>query len=227
MNPTPNHLRQPALRPLLLALLLASTLSGLTACIPVVATGAAVGTTLAAIDRRSVGTQTEDEGIEWKIAGRFAEVLGDKAHINQTSFNRRVLLTGEVPTAAMKAEAERLAGSIGNVQGVWNELNVGYASSFSARSNDAFITSKVKARFLDANRFPTNLVKVVTEGGSVFLLGLVTQAEADAAVDIARTTAGVRKVVNVLEIITPAQARAMDPQAPKGRVAPVEPPAGG
>lgn len=201
------------MKKLLLATLLAAALPTLTGCVPVIATGAAVGT-LAALDRRSVGTQTEDEGIEWKIAGRIAEQFGDRAHVNQTSFNRRVLITGEVPDEATRAEIERLAAATPNVRGVWNELQVGPPSAFSTRSNDAYITSKVKARFIDSNRFRANLVKVVTETGAVYLMGLVTQAEADAAVQIARTTAGVRKVVNVMEIITPQQARELDPPPP-------------
>ncbi len=199
---------------LLLTLILGATaLPALQGCFPVVATGVGSGV-LAALDRRSLGTQTEDETIEWKASARLRENFGEKVHVNFTSFNRKVLLTGEAPSAEMKAEVERLTAAIPNVQGVYNEIAIGGASSFSARSNDAFVTSKVKARFVDANRFSANHVKVVTEAGAVFLLGLVTQREADAAIDVARTTAGVRKVVNVMEIISEAKARELDPPPP-------------
>lgn len=190
----------------LLAALVAPTLSG---CAAAVVTGATAGA-LAVIDRRTFGTQTEDEGIEWKILGNLMNKYGENVHVNQTSYNRKVLLTGEVPGEATKQEIERLVRGISGVQDVWNELQIGPPSSFQNRSNDAFITSKVKGRFVDGGKFRANLVKVVTEAGVVHLLGLVTQAEADAAIEIARTTAGVKKVVNVMEIISPAKARALD-----------------
>ena len=123
---------------------------------------------------------------------------------------RSVLISGEVPTPEAKAEAERIVAAIINVQGVYNELVVGPVSSFPDRSNDAFITSKVKSRSLDNGKFSPLHLKVVTEAGTTFLMGLMTQTEANAAIHVARTTAGVRKVVNLIEIITPAQARERD-----------------
>lgn len=196
--------------PLLLALLVgAAVLPALQGCFPIVAAGVGTGV-LAVVDRRTLGTQTEDETIEWKASSRVSEKLGDRAHINYTSYNRKVLLSGEAPSADIKAEIERIVSGVPNVAGVYNEIAVAGATSYSARSNDAYITSKVKARFVDANRFPANRVKVVTEAGNVFLLGLVTQHEADAAIDIARTTSGVLKVVNVLEVISEAKARELD-----------------
>lgn len=195
---------------LIAALLLgAVVVPALQGCFPIIAAGVASGV-LATVDRRSVGTQTEDESIEWKASARVSEKLGDKAHTNFTSFNRKVLITGEVPTPEAKAEAESIAAGVTNVQGVYNELVVAPASSFSNRSNDSYITSKVKSRSVDSGKFNPVHVKVVTEAGAVFLLGMVTQAEADAAVQVARTTAGVKKVVNLLEIITPARARELD-----------------
>lgn len=192
------------------ALLLGTTvLPLLQGCVPVIAAGATAGA-LSAFDRRSLGTQTEDETIEWKSSARVGEKLGDKAHINFTSFNRKVLITGEAPTDEARTEAERLVTGVANVQGVYNELTVGPASSFSDRSNDSFITSKVKSRSVDSGKFNPVHVKVVTEAGVVFLLGMVTQPEADSAIGVARTTAGVKKVVNLLEIITPAKARELD-----------------
>ncbi len=195
---------------LIAALLLGATiLPALQGCFPIVAAGVTTGV-LATFDRRSIGTQTEDETIEWKAKSVVDEKLGDKAHLNFTSFNRKVLMTGEVPSDTAKAEAERLVTGVTNVQSVYNELTVGPATSFSNRSNDSFITSKVKSRSVDTGKFNPVHVKVVTEAGVVYLLGMVTQPEADAAINVARTTAGVKKVLNLLEIITPARARELD-----------------
>ena len=211
---------------LVAALLLGATLLPLLqGCFPVVAAG--VGTGVAAtLDRRTLGTQTEDESIEWKAGSRVGDKLKDRGHFNFTSYNRKVLLSGEAVSDEVKSEAERIVASIPNVQGVYNELIVGGSSSLTSRSNDAFITSKVKSRSIDAGKFNPLHVKVVTEAGTVFLLGMVTQAEADAAINVARTTAGVRKVVPLMEIITPAKARELDVtqsgSKPASGTAPVE-----
>lgn len=195
---------------LIAALLIGATvLPALQGCFPIVATGATMGV-LAAVDRRSVGTQTEDETIEWKASARIREKLGDRAHVNITSYNRKALLTGETFTEEAKAEVDRIVKEVPNVQGTYNELVVAPTSAFSARSNDAFITSKIKSRSVDNGKFNPVHVKVVTEAGVAFLLGMATQAEADAAIEVARTTAGVRKVVNLLEIITIARAKEID-----------------
>lgn len=194
----------------LLAALIAPALSG---CVAAVATGATAGT-LSVMDRRSFGTQTDDEGIEWKILGNLMNKYGDKVHVNQTSYNRKVLLTGEAPDEQTKGEIERLVRGVGGVQEVWNELQLAPPSSYQNRSNDAYITSKVKGRFVDANKFRANLVKVVTEAGTVHLLGLVTRGEADAAIEIARTTSGVKKVVNLMEVIGSDKAKALDVPPP-------------
>lgn len=178
-------------------------------CFTVVAAGVTQGV-MVAVDRRSVGTQTEDESIEWKASARVSEKFGDKVHVNFTSYNRKVLLSGEVPDEATRVEVDKLTSGVANVEGVYNELVVAPLTSFGNRSNDAYITSKVKSRSIDVGKFNPLHVKVVTEAGTVFLLGLVTQAEADSAVQVARTTAGVKKVVNLLEIITPAKARELD-----------------
>ena len=191
---------------LLLGAVVVPSLQG---CFPILAAGVTTGV-MTAVDRRSVGTQTEDESIEWKANSRVSEALGDKAHLNFTSFNRRVLMTGEVPSDDAKAKAESIVSGITNVQGVHNELVVGPASSYSNRSNDSYITTKVKSRSVDSGKFNPVQVKVVTEAGTVFLLGIMTQAEADSAINVARTTSGVRKVVNLFEIITPARARELD-----------------
>lgn len=181
----------------LLSLLLLTVLSG---CVPIVATGVGVGVGVLE-DRRTSGAFVEDQGIELKAEKRINEKLRNDVHINVTSFNRNVLLTGEAPTEAMKKEVERLVISVENVHNVANEIAVAGISSFTSRSNDTLITSKVKARFLDAQKFQINHVKVVTESSVVYLLGLVKRKEADDAVEIARSTGGVSKVVKVFEYL--------------------------
>lgn len=200
--------------------LLAALTPTLAGCFGVAVVGVGAGALMVA-DRRPAETQLTDEGIEVRAANRISEKLADRAHVNVTSYNRSVLLTGEVSDDAARAEAEKLVSGVPNVKAISNELQVAGNTSLGARSNDTFITSKVKARFIDANKFPANQVKVVTEAGVVYLLGLVTKQEADAAVDIARTTGGVLKVVRVLEIISEEQARQMDNQpAPAATNAP-------
>jgi osmotically-inducible protein OsmY len=177
-----------------------AVMSSLAACVPIVAGGAAAGGAIAA-DRRTSGIFVEDENIELK-AVKYAETsLGENAHINITSYNRNVLLTGEAPDEETKAKAEAFAKSIQNVLTVTNEIVVGPKSSFSSRSNDAYLTSKVKTQFVTENRFQANYVKVVTENSVVYLLGIVNQAEADAATEIASNTSGVEKVVKVFEYV--------------------------
>ena len=189
-------------------LLGAIVLPALQGCFPIVAAGVTTGV-MATVDRRSVGAQTEDEAIEWKAGSRVGNKL-KKIHINFTSFNRKVLMTGEVPDANAKAEAESIVREVPNVQDVHNELTVRATSSFTDRSNDSFITSKIKSRSVDSGKFNPLHVKVVTEAGIAYLMGLLTQPEADSAIDVARTTSGVKKVVNVIEIIAPAKARELD-----------------
>lgn len=206
--------------PLIAGLLIASSILTLQACVPVVVAGVASGA-VATIDRRSFATQAEDETIEWKASARISERFGEKVHINATSFNRKLLLTGEVPSEEIKAEVERLVTNIPNVQGIHNEVAIAGITTFSARSNDAYITSKVKSRFVDANSFNPFRVKVITEGGNVYLMGLLTQREADAAVWITRTTAGVQKVVKLMEVISDAKARELDNE-PRHKATPAE-----
>ena len=170
----------------------------LVACVPAVVGGAATGGAIAA-DRRTSGIFVEDENIELKAANKMRTNLGEQSHVNVTSYNRNVLLTGEVPDDARKTLAANLLKEIQNITNVTNEIAVAPKASISSRSNDTYITSKVKTRFVTENRFPANYVKVVTEDSVVYLLGMVTQEEAEAAVDIARNTDGVVKVVKVFE----------------------------
>ena len=207
-------------------LLGATTLPMLQGCLPVVAASAVSGGALATLDRRSLGTQTDDETVEWKASSRVGEKFSDNVHLNFTSYNRRVLVTGEVPSEEVKGEIERIVAGIPQVQGVYNELAVAPVTSFSTRSNDSYITTRVKSRFVDSGKFSAVHVKVVTEAGVVYLLGLVTQREADSAIQVARTTSDVKKVVNLLEIISDAKARELDVRMPEQR-APAPPASGG
>jgi len=195
-------------------LLMAAAVPQLSGCVGAVAVGAGAGALMVS-DRRTSETYIADQGIEIRAANRIDERFGDKAHVNVTSYNRSLLLTGEVADAAAKAEAEKIAAAVPDVKAISNELEIAAVSSLSARSNDSYITSKVKGRFLDANKFPINVVKVVTENSVVYLIGIVSQREADAAVEVARTTGGVRKVVRVFEIVPEAQAKRLDDPANK------------
>ncbi len=203
-------------------LLLVAAAPSLTACFPAAVVGVGAGALMIA-DRRITETYLADEGIEMRAAQRIREKFGTEAHVNVTSYNRMLLLTGEVPSAAVKEEVQKVVSTVPNVKSIANELLIGPPSSLSSRSTDTYITSKVKARFVDYNKFAPNKVKVVTEWGTVFLLGLVTQREADDAVEIARTTGGVQKVVRLFEIISEDEARRLDlissdsPPAPANR----------
>lgn len=191
-------------------ILLAALVPVLSGCFGAAAVGVGAGA-LALADRRATEVQVTDQAIELRAGNRIAERFGNNTHVNVTSYNRTVLLTGEAPDAAAKAEIEKIVSAVPNVKALSNELQIGPVSTLTSRGNDAFITSKVKARFIDADRFSANHVKVVTEAGVVHLMGLVTQKEADAAVEIARTTGGVRKVVRVFEIIGEAEAARLSP----------------
>ena len=182
-----------------ISLILSATLiTQFTACVPVVVGGAAAGGAMAA-DRRTSGIYIEDENIELKALKLMETNLGEHAHVNVTSYNRNVLLTGEVPTAESKTKAESLVKEITNIRNMTNEITISPKSSIGSRSNDSYLTSKIKTKFVTENKFPANYVKVVTENSVVYLIGIVTQAEADAAAEIARNTSGVTKVVKVFE----------------------------
>jgi osmotically-inducible protein OsmY len=195
----------------LLALLPALLLQG---CVGVAVVGAG-SAAISASDRRTTGVQIEDERIELVSSNRFGEAFGDKAHINITSYNRNVLLTGEVADAAAREQVEKIVRGVPNVRGITNDLQVGPLATLSSRAGDAGTTGKVKARFVDANKFNVVHVKVVTEASVVYLLGIVTEAEANDAVDVARTTGGVRKVVKVFEYCKPTDPACAPREKPK------------
>lgn len=179
---------------------LLATLASLSACAPLIV-GGAVMTGVVATDRRTTGTQVEDESIEIKVANAVRQEMGERIHLNVTSFNRQVLLSGEVRTAADKERAEKLASSQENVNAVVNDLTVMPVSSLTQRSKDIVTTGRIKAAFVDAKDLQVNAFKVVTERGIVYLMGRVTAREAKRATDIARSMSGVAKVVRVFEEI--------------------------
>jgi osmotically-inducible protein OsmY len=193
---------------LLAAALAATTVLG--ACAPLVLGGVMVGGAMSYTDRRTPGTQVEDETIELKAINRVGSVSG--GHVNITSFNRSVLLTGEVPTEAERVAVDKAVGQIENVRATTNELVVGFNSAMTARSNDTILTSKVKAGYLDAQDLQSNAIKVVSERGTVYLMGLVTEREAGRATDLARGVGGVTKVVRLFEVISEAELAKLQPQ---------------
>ncbi len=186
-------------RRLLAAAALLAALPALQGCVTAAAVGA--GTmALMVEDRRTTGVYVEDESIEWKVVARVNSDY-KAAHVNGTSFNRKVLLTGEAPTEEMKKAIENAVRAMPEVKDVVNELVVAGSSSMTSRGNDSLITSNVKTRMVGNGKFSTNHVKVVTEAGAVFLMGIVTAAEGEAAVEIARSTSGVSRVVKVFEYV--------------------------
>ena len=195
---------------LLLTALAAAIVSS--ACAPLVMGGAMVGSALVAIDRRTTGTQLEDEGIEFKASARIREQLGDRVHVNVNSYNRLVLLTGEVSSAADRSALTAIAKGVENVNNVLNETTVIGASSLSSRSNDLLIAGKIKAKLIDTQDLITNSLYVVVERGSVYLMGRVTEREAGRAADIIRSVGGVQKVVRVFEIISEEELERIAPK---------------
>jgi osmotically-inducible protein OsmY len=184
---------------------------GLSACAPMIVGGAVVGS-LMATDRRTAGIQIEDEGIELRAASGIRANLGERVRVSVTSYNRQVLLTGEVPNAQDKQLVEQVVSRVENVRAIVNELSIQDSPSFRQRSSDALVTGMVKANLLDAKDLFANAFKVTTERGTTYLMGRVTQREADRATDIARSTRGVQKVVRILEIISEEELQGMLPK---------------
>jgi len=182
------------------AALLASVLAA-PGCVPLVATGAAMGT-LAALDRRTLGAQTEDQEIEVRAANRMRDALKQPGGVSVTSFNRKVLLTGQVASEDDKRAAEAAVAALPNVRSVHNELQVLGRPSLATSAADTSITARVKTALLDAQDLHANVIKVVTESGTVYLMGLVSRREAERAAQVASRVAGVQRVVTVFEYIT-------------------------
>jgi osmotically-inducible protein OsmY len=198
-------------RSLLAIALIGSAVATLSACVPLVVGGAAMSA-MVAVDRRTSGAQLEDEGIELRGASRLREAFGDRAHINITSYNRQVLLTGEVLTEAAKQQAEQIISRVENVRTIVNELAVLGPSTLMQRSGDVLITGKVKASLVDAKDLYAGAFKVVTERGTVFLMGRVTPLEADRATGIARRVDGVQRVVRIFDLIGEDEMRRIQTQ---------------
>lgn len=191
---------------ILLGSIMIVTLQG---CVGMLVGGAVVGT-MAATDRRTLGAQTDDKAIVIKAETRIPSLIGDAGHVNVTSFNRKVLLTGEVRDDATRRSVESAIAGIEGVQGVVNELDLATRSNYSSRGNDALITGKVKASFVDAKDMSANSIKVVTERGIVYLMGRVTLREGQRAAEVTQGVSGVVRVVKVFDYLTEEEVRAID-----------------
>lgn len=183
----------------------------LSACAPLMV-GGVLGGAMVASDRRTAGIQLEDEGIEQRSASAIRENFGSKEHVNITSYNRQVLITGEVSSDTVRSQVEQLIGRVQNVRAVVNELVVGPASSTGDRASDVVLVAKVKASMVDSEDVFANVYKVTAERGTVYLMGRVTQREAKRATDVVRGVSGVKRVVRVFEYITEAELQAMQPK---------------
>jgi osmotically-inducible protein OsmY len=206
-----------SIRRIALSAVIAGNFVGLSACVPLVPLmvgGGVVMGTMVATDRRTSGTQLEDEGIEIRASSRIREALGDRVHVNVTSYNRQVLLTGEVPNVQDKQLVEQIVSRVDNVRNVANELAVMGNSTLTQRSSDTLVTGRVKAALVDAQDLVANAFKVVTERGTTYMMGRVTQREVDRATEVIRGVSGVQKVVRLLEIISEDELARTLPQAP-------------
>jgi len=206
-------LRHTALAATLLAIAVASPL--LTGCAPLIVGGAMVSGALVATDRRTTGTQLEDEGIEFKANARLRDGLGEKAHLSVNSYNRVALVTGEVASEADRARVDQWVAGVENVQKVLNETVVAAASTVGSRSNDVVLTGKVKAKLIDARDLISNAFQVVVERGTVYLMGRVTEREASRASELARTVSGVNKVVRAFDVISEEELARISPKPAK------------
>ena len=182
------------------AALAASALMTISGCVPLVAGGIGA-TALMADDRRTAGILLEDESIENKGLLRVDQKYPANVHLNVTSFNRIVLITGEAPSEAVRADIEKIVRGIDNVRSVQNEITIAQPTTLMLRGNDSVLTSKVKSRFVEANKFRANHIKVVSENSVVYLMGMVKRQEAQDATEVARTTGGVHRVIRVFEYI--------------------------
>jgi osmotically-inducible protein OsmY len=182
----------------------------LSGCAPMIVGGAVVATGLSVLDRRTTGTQLDDESIESRGLSRLQERLGDRAHVNVVSYNRQVLLTGEVLSDQDRRLAEQAIAGLDNVRSIINELAVLGPSTLTQRSSDAGVTLRLKTGMIDSRDLNAHVIKVVTERGVVYLMGRVTEREADRATDIARRTSGVQKVVRLFELISEEERLALE-----------------
>lgn len=189
----------------------AASLLSLNGCVPLMI-GGAVGGAMVATDRRTSGTVVEDEGIELKASARISENIGERVHINVTSYNRQVLITGEVPNLQDKQLVEKIVSSVENVRNIVNEAQVAGVSTLTQRSSDALVTGRVKAGLVDAKDLISSAFKVVTEHGTTYVMGRVTQREATRATEIISSTSGVQKVVRIFEILSEDELARLQPR---------------
>jgi osmotically-inducible protein OsmY len=209
-----SRVRQTLVRTTLMVGLTAGLVATLQGCVLAVAGAAAGGGALVATDRRTLGAQTEDREIQVKALSQISSGLPDQSHVNVTVFNRRVLLTGEVPTDAAKQRAEEIVRSINNVNAIVNELVAAAPSTLSARANDSYLEGRVKTALIGEKGISANNFKVVCERGNVYLMGLVTADEGSRGADAASRVSGVEKVVKVFQYIKPQEAQALTAAAP-------------
>ena len=202
---------------LLVTVLAASQLQG---CF-VLGAAAVGGTAMVATDRRTAGSQLEDKNIQLTASGRISDLLAGAGNVNVDSYNQQVLLTGQVPTEADKVQAQNIVAAIPNVKSVANQLVVGPNSSLSEQANDTYITSKVRATFIDDSQLYSQAFQITTSAGVVYLQGIVTQAEAQRAADDASRVSGVKKVVTLFTMISPQQ---LQTQYPNTSQTPITPP---
>ncbi|PSB92449.1 BON domain-containing protein [Candidatus Pandoraea novymonadis] len=188
-------------------------------CAPLIF-GAAGGGVLLATDRRSIGSQTEDYEIQVKATVELAKKISSEKHVNVASFNRRVLLTGEVSNQVLKDRILKLVHELNNVREIVDELVIKDASSFRSRSNDAWITSKVKAALINTKEISANVFKVVTERGDVYLMGIVSAAEGKIASDVASRVNGVRRVIKLYEYLSSTEAKGLAEESAKQGMSP-------
>ena len=197
--------------------------SQLSACGVIAVGGVAASATVLA-DRRTPGVQAIDKGIELQASGSFDKTFGDSAHINVTSFNQKVLLTGEVKDAGIKAEAEKYVKGMKNVRSVFNELIIGPNSTYTMRANDTYLESKLKTQMIFTQQLPSNSMAIVAEGSSVYLMGILTQGEADLAKKIASNTSGVKDVYAYFDIISNAEKTRLEKAGKADESQPTSPP---
>lgn len=198
-------------RPAVTLLVVGALSAALSACAPLVFGSAAVGTALVAADRRSSGAQLDDQAIELRAGNRLREQLGGRVNVSVTSYNRQVLLTGEANSEAARAEAEKIVAGVDNVRSSVNEIKVMNSPGLSQRTSDSLITGRVKAGFVDARDLPVASIKVTTANSTVYLMGRVTQREADRATEVARNTDGVQRVVRIFEVLTEEELQRLAP----------------
>jgi osmotically-inducible protein OsmY len=204
----------------LIAIIAASQLS---ACGVIAVTGVAASATIMA-DRRTPGVQAIDKGIELQASGALDQKFGDNAHINITSFNQKVLLTGEAKTAAIKRDAESYVKGMKNVRSVFNELIIGPNSTYTMRANDAYLESKIKTQMIFTQQLPSNSMVITAEGTSIYLIGILTQSEADLAKKIASNTNGVKDVYAYFDIISDGEKTRLEKAGKADESQPVSPP---